>query len=87
MIPAIKELIGRHSNDRDENGELIKREKLADDLIKLINTRYPKETPPAHETIQGLFQSPGIIKAAFWINLGAWQVLPNIQYLMMLFPM
>jgi len=34
MIPAIKELIGRHSNDRDENGELFKREKLADDLIK-----------------------------------------------------
>ena len=54
MIPAIKELIGRHSNDRDENGELFKREKLADDLIKMINTRYPKETPPAPETIQKL---------------------------------
>jgi len=62
-----------------------KREKLADDLIKMINT-LSKETPPAPRQSKNLFQSHGIIKVVALDNLGAWQVLPNIQYLMMLFP-
>jgi len=52
MLPAIKELIGRHANDRDENGKLLKRENLSYVLMEMINTRYPKEIPPAAETIQ-----------------------------------
>jgi len=52
MLQGIRELIGRHANDRDENGEFLKRGKLADDLIPMIKRRYPKEITPSPDTIQ-----------------------------------
>jgi hypothetical protein len=51
MLPAIRILIGSHALDKDENGELLDRQKLAEKIIKIITTRYPKEVSPAQDTV------------------------------------
>ena len=51
MLPAIRILIGGHALDKDENGELLDRQKLAEKIIKTITTRYPKEVSPTQDTV------------------------------------